>query len=71
MAKSKDTFMKREKEKKRLQKIQEKKEKKEQRKADAGNGKNIEDMIAFVDENGNLSATPPDDKLKIALIKNL
>lgn len=71
MAKSKDTFMKREKEKKRLQKLQEKKEKKERRKADVGNGKTIEDMIAFVDEDGNLSDNAADPAIKNKIIENL
>jgi cold shock CspA family protein len=59
MAKSSDTFNKREKEKQRLQKRQEKEQRKEDRKA-AKEGKSFEDMIAYVDENGNFSSTPPD-----------
>ena len=62
MAKSKETFNKREKEKKRLQQQQEKREKKQQRKADDKSGKSLDDMIAYVDENGNLSTTPPDPR---------
>jgi cold shock CspA family protein len=59
MAKSSDTFNKREKEKKRLQKRQDKEQRKEERKANK-DGKSFEDMIAYVDENGNFSSTPPD-----------
>lgn len=62
MAKSKETFNKKEKEKKRLKQRQEKKEKMEQRKANATKGKSLDDMIAYLDEDGNLSSTPPDPK---------
>ncbi|HZY79540.1 MAG TPA: cold shock domain-containing protein [Cyclobacteriaceae bacterium] len=59
MAKSSDTFNKREKEKQRLQKKKEKEQRKEERKA-GKESKSFEDMIAYVDENGNFSSTPPD-----------
>jgi len=62
MAKSKETFNKREKEKKRLQQRQEKREKMHQRRAEDKKHKSLDDMIAYVDENGNLSTTPPDPK---------
>ncbi|GAB3281462.1 cold shock domain-containing protein [Larkinella harenae] len=60
MAKSQETFTKKEKEKARLKKRKEKEEKREERKASAQKGQNFDDMIAYVDENGNLSTTPPD-----------
>ena len=60
MAKSKETYNKKEKEKKRLKKQRDKEAKKEQRKADKVEGKSFEDMIMYVDENGNLPPTPPD-----------
>jgi S-adenosylmethionine hydrolase len=59
MAKSQETFSKKEKEKKRLKKRQDKEQKKEDRKTD-GKGKSFEDMIAYVDEFGNITSTPPD-----------
>lgn len=59
MGKSNETFNKKEKEKKRLKKQQEKKEKAEIRKASAGKGKGLNDMMAYVDENGNITSTPP------------
>ncbi|HVV54135.1 MAG TPA: cold shock domain-containing protein [Mucilaginibacter sp.] len=59
MGKSSETFNKKEKEKKRLKKQQEKKEKAEQRKATSSKGKGLEDMMAYVDENGNITSTPP------------
>lgn len=64
MAKSTETFNKKEKEKKRLKKQQEKKEKQEERKANAVKGKSLEDMFAYVDENGNITSTPPDPTKK-------
>ena len=53
------TFEKREKEKKRLQKQEEKKRKKEERKANAPGG-GLENMMAYIDENGHITSTPPD-----------
>jgi len=66
MAKSSETFNKKEKEKKRLQKQKEKEQKKEERKANK-ESKSFEDMIAYVDENGNFSSTPPDATKKKAI----
>jgi cold shock CspA family protein len=60
MAKSKETFGKKEKEKQRLKKRREKEEKMEERRSNATKGKSLDEMLAFVDENGNISATPPD-----------
>lgn len=65
MAKSKQTFSKKEKETKRLKKRQEKEEKRDQRKAEGK--RSFEDMIAYVDEFGNLTSTPPDPKLRTEL----
>jgi cold shock CspA family protein len=60
MARSQQSFNKREKEKQRAKDKQEKAEKMEERKAAAKKGKSLEDMMAYIDENGNLSTTPPD-----------
>ncbi|MBV9961953.1 MAG: cold shock domain-containing protein [Parafilimonas sp.] len=62
MAKSKETFGKKEKEKQRMKHRQDKLERKEERKANAKKGQSLEDMMAYIDENGNLSSTPPDPK---------
>ncbi|MCJ8209249.1 cold shock domain-containing protein [Mucilaginibacter sp. RS28] len=69
MGKSSETFSKKEKEKKRLKKQQDKKEKAAERKANSDKGKSLEDMMAYIDENGNITSTPPDPtkKKKIAL----
>ncbi|HEY0059550.1 MAG TPA: cold shock domain-containing protein [Flavisolibacter sp.] len=63
MARSRETFGKREKEKKRMQQRQEKKDKMLERKENGGK-KSLDDMIAYIDEDGNLSSTPPDPKKK-------
>lgn len=55
-----DSLNKKEQQKKRNQKKKEKEERKAERKANAKSGKSLDDMIAYVDENGNLSSTPPD-----------
>src|ERR1035437_8680352 len=63
MAKSQDTFNKKEKEKKRLKKRQDKNLKREDRKSNSTGG-DLENMLAYVDENGNLTDTPPDPSKK-------
>jgi len=62
MAKSQQTFNKIEKEKKRLKKREEKQKKKDERKS---NPKGSDFEIAYVDEYGNLTDTPPDPSKKI------
>lgn len=63
MGQSQETFSKKEKEKKRLKKRQEKLAKKEERKANPQSG-GLDDMIMYVDENGNFTDTPPDPTKK-------
>lgn len=64
MARSQDTFSKREREKQRIKKQQDKEEKRKERKANKERGKPLEDMMAYVDENGNLSDVPVDPRKK-------
>ncbi len=64
MARSQETFSKKEAQKVKLQKRKEKEQRKEERKANAKNGNNLDEMMAYVDENGNLSTTPPDPTKK-------
>jgi cold shock CspA family protein len=64
MARSNQNFNKQEAEKKKKKKQQEKEARKEERKAAAKGGKNLEDMLAYVDENGNITNTPPDPTKK-------
>jgi len=60
MGKSSETFSKKEKEKKRLKKQQDKKERAEERKAGSSKGKSLEDMMAYVDAEGNITHIKPD-----------
>ena len=68
MARSQDTFNKKEKEKKRLKKRQEKLARKEERRANSEGG-GLENMMAYVDENGVIVDTPPDPSVKKKEIK--
>lgn len=54
-----DSFSKKENKKKKARKKQEKAEKREARKSNNDKGKRLEDMMAFVDENGNLTSVDP------------
>ena len=65
MARSTETFNKKEREKKRQKKSQDKKEKALDRKASATKGKSLEDMMAYIDEYGNITSTPPDPSRKL------
>jgi cold shock CspA family protein len=69
MAKSKETYNKKEKEKKKLKKRQDKQQKKEDRKTHSDKGKSFEDMLAYVDEYGNITSTPPDPNKKKTIVK--
>jgi len=60
MARSKDSFNSKDREKAKLKKRKDKEQKKEQRKANSGKGKGLENMFAYVDAFGNLLSSPPD-----------
>ena len=62
MAKSQESFNKKEKEKKRKKKAQEKRERREQRKVEREERGKVpfEELIRYVDENGNLVSEKPD-----------
>lgn len=64
MGRSQETTGKKEKTKKKIQKRKDKEEKAEMRKSNSDKGKSLEDMMAYIDENGNISDTPPDPKKK-------
>lgn len=64
MPKSKESFNKKEKEKKKLKQKRDKQQKMEERKANKRDGNSLEGMMAYLDENGNLSDTPPDQSRK-------
>lgn len=63
-----DSFSKKQKEKKKAQKRKEKLARKEARKSEEKSGK-LDDMIAYVDEFGNIVDTPPDETKKKKEIK--
>jgi cold shock CspA family protein len=64
MSKSQETYSKKEKEKKRKKKKKEKDEKRQERKSQATPG-TLDNMMAYIDEHGNISDTPPDPENKI------
>ena len=69
MAKSQETWNKKEREKKKQKSKQDKQEKKLERKQNAGTeGKSLDDMMAYIDENGNITSTPPDPTKKRKVI---
>ena len=59
-----ETWNKKEREKKRQQNKKEKAERKQERQEKAKDGNNLESMMAYLDENGNLSSKPPDPRKK-------
>ncbi|HEX7692280.1 MAG TPA: cold shock domain-containing protein [Sediminibacterium sp.] len=62
MAKSKESFGKKEREKKKQKQQADKLEKKLERRAAGQAGKSLDDMLAYVDEFGNLSSSPPEPR---------
>jgi len=61
MAKSNNAFIKKQKELLRKKKHQEKEERKKERQKNSQGG-SLENMMAYVDEFGNISSTPPEKK---------
>ena len=62
-----ETWNKKEREKKKKQNKKEKAEKKLERKESNSNSNNLDSMLAYIDENGNLSSKPPDPRKKIII----
>lgn len=60
MARSQESFNKKEREKKKQKKQRDKAEKKELRKSESGEKRSLEEMFMYVDEYGNLTPTKPD-----------
>ncbi|MFN8438311.1 MAG: cold shock domain-containing protein [Cytophagales bacterium] len=54
-----DTFSKKEREKKKEKKKQDKLHKREERKTNNDKGKSLDDMMAYLDEDGNITSVPP------------
>jgi cold shock CspA family protein len=68
MGRSQETYNKKEREKKKQKKKKDKAEKREQRKLDLEEGRNTQPQFMYLDEDGNLSPTPP-DPLKKSKVK--
>jgi len=64
MSKSQETFSKKDREKQKKRKKQDKQEKMLERKNNNNKGKGLEDMMAYLDENGNLTDKPQDPRRK-------
>lgn len=64
MSKSHQTWNKKDREQQKQKARKQKEEKKQERKEHAKKGKSLEEMMAYIDENGHISATPPDPKKK-------
>lgn len=67
MSKNQNTFIKKQKAELKKRKQKDKLEKKLSRKEDPKSGK-LEDMLAYVDEFGNISETPPDEEKPVTPI---
>ncbi len=65
-----ESWNKKEREKKKQQNKKEKEERKQERKSKSTQGNNLDAMIAYIDENGNLSSVPPDPRKKIKIDVN-
>lgn len=55
-----ESFAKKEKEKRKAREKQDKAQKMKERKANNTKGKSLDDMMAYLDENGNITSKPPD-----------
>ncbi len=64
MGRSQESFNKKEVRNKKEKKRKEKEKKRQARKDDNSKGNRLDDMIAYVDENGNIVDTPPDPDKK-------
>ena len=62
-----ETWNKKEREKKKKQNKKEKAEKKQERKENSSSNSSFDSMLAYLDENGNLSSMPPDPKKRITV----
>lgn len=60
MGRTHETWNKKETAKKKEKKRKDKEKKRDERKSNVKDGKSMDDMIAYVDEHGNITSTPPD-----------
>ncbi|MBK5272562.1 MAG: cold shock domain-containing protein [Bacteroidia bacterium] len=64
-----ETWNKKEREKKKQKNRKDKEERRQERKELAKEGKSFDDMLAYVDEYGQISSTPPDPKRMVKAVK--
>ena len=64
MPKSKQTFEKKDKEKRRIKEREEKRQRMAERKANKPQTTSLSDMMAYMDEDGNLTSTPQNPQIK-------
>lgn len=62
-----ETWTKREREKKKRQDKKKKEEKRQERKETSKDGNDMDSMIAYLDENGNLTSEPPDPRKRVEI----
>jgi cold shock CspA family protein len=62
-----ESWNKKERQKMKVKQRQDKAQKMQERKENAQKGKSLDSMLAYVDENGNLSSTPPDRRKKVEI----
>ena len=62
-----DSWNKKERQKKKQKEKSDKEDKMRERKENAKKGKSLNDMMAYIDENGNISDTPPDPRKKVVI----
>lgn len=62
-----DAWNKKERERKKQQNKKEKEEKRLERKENNNKGKSLDDMMAYLDEDGNISSTPPDPRKRVSV----
>ncbi|MCG8319941.1 MAG: cold-shock protein [Cytophagales bacterium] len=60
MARSQNSFIKKQKEKKKQMKKKEKEERRKERKENNAKGGDLSDMMAYLDEDGNIVSAPPE-----------
>ena len=61
------TWNKRERENKKQQERKEKEQRRQERKENNNKGKSLDEMMAYIDENGNISSVPPDPRKKTVI----
>ncbi len=61
------SWNKKERENKKREERRKKEEKKQERKENAGKGKSLDEMMAYLDENGNLTSVPQGDKKRVEI----